>query len=905
MGEPTRLRRDDLSLAEIIRRIGLVLTSELDQDRLVQRLTDEATALVGAQFGAFFYNVTRESGESYMLYTLSGAPREAFDKFGMPRNTAVFAPTFAGEGVTRSDDITKDARYGKNAPHRGMPEGHLPVRSYLAVPVRSPTGVVHGGLFFGHPDVGVFDERAERLVVGIAGQAAVALDNALLFAAIREAKEAVERRSHHLALVADVAVAFAKEADVRAALKATTDAIVAHLGAAFARIWTIDRLGKTLELQVSSGLYTHVDGPHARVPVGAFKIGKIAEERRPHLTNDVLHDARVGNQEWARAEGMVAFAGYPLLAEGHLLGVVALFSRTPLGEDTLAALASVADVVSVGVDRKRADEGKRAAEGRQEALVEAGRALSASLDYETTLATLAAFVVPRFADWCAIDVTDADGQPTRRAVVVHRDPARRHLCEAFKAYPVRGGEQPAAVAMRTRGPLILDDVTDETLAAATVDEEHRRLIRALGARSAVAIPLLTNERLVGAITVVSEHPRQYTHDDATFLEEVGRRAALALDNARLYREAEIARQRLASIFEQAPAAIATTRGEAHVFETVNARYVQLVGRRELVGRSVREAFPELVGQGLFELLDEVFRTAKPYVGDEVHVRFDRTGAGTVEDAYFNFVYQPLVEADGRVSGIMVFAVEVTELVLSRHRVEHLARALERSNEELDQFAYVASHDLKAPLRGIANLSEWVEEAISEQADAETKTHLNLMRGRVHRLEALIDGILNYSRAGRRRDPTENIDSGAIAREAVELLSASMPASAKVEIAADMPVVDAERTPFQQIFMNLIANALKHARRDDVHVRIGCTDGGNDWRFFVADNGPGISPEYHERVWGIFQTLEARDRVEGTGVGLSIVKKVAETRGGRVWIESVEGGGATFWVAWPKAPRTIQ
>ena len=145
-------------------------------------------------------------GESYMLYSLSGVPREAFSKFPMPRNTAVFAPTFEGSGVVRSDDITKDARYGKSAPHHGMPQGHLPVRSYLAVPVISRSGEVLGGLFFGHEQAAVFTERAERLVAGIAAQAAIAMDNARLYRAEQEAaaklREADRRKDEFLATLA-------------------------------------------------------------------------------------------------------------------------------------------------------------------------------------------------------------------------------------------------------------------------------------------------------------------------------------------------------------------------------------------------------------------------------------------------------------------------------------------------------------------------------------------------------------------------------------------------------------------------------------------------------------------------------------------------------------------------------
>jgi PAS domain S-box-containing protein len=173
--------RDERDNLETINRIGTLLSAQLDLDKLVQSLTDEATRLVGADFGAFFYNVSDAKGESYMLYTASGVPREKFEKFPMPRNTAIFAPTFAGEGIVRLDDVRKDPRYGKNAPYNGMPRGHLPVVSYLAVPVTSRPGEVLGGLFFGHSQPGMFTERHEKILEGIAAQTAIALENARLF----------------------------------------------------------------------------------------------------------------------------------------------------------------------------------------------------------------------------------------------------------------------------------------------------------------------------------------------------------------------------------------------------------------------------------------------------------------------------------------------------------------------------------------------------------------------------------------------------------------------------------------------------------------------------------------------------------------------------------------------------
>jgi len=165
----------------ILHRLGATLASELDLKKLVQTVTDACRELSQAEFGAFFYNDLDEAGEKYLLYTLSGVPEEAFRNFPMPRNTDVFAPTFRGDGTVRVADIRLDPRYGKNPPRHGIPAGHLPVHSYLAVPVVSRSGEVIGGLFFGHSRAGVFTERAERLVEGVAKQAAIAIDNARLF----------------------------------------------------------------------------------------------------------------------------------------------------------------------------------------------------------------------------------------------------------------------------------------------------------------------------------------------------------------------------------------------------------------------------------------------------------------------------------------------------------------------------------------------------------------------------------------------------------------------------------------------------------------------------------------------------------------------------------------------------
>jgi len=179
---------------EMLNRTGMALAAELDLEPLVQMVTDAGVGLTGAQFGAYFHNIMDESGERLHLFTLSGADYADFESLGRPRATAIFGPTFRNEGVIRSDDILFDPRYGRNAPFAGMPPGHLPVRSYLAVSVASRSGEVLGGLLFGHSEPGRFSERHEALIMSVAAQAAVAIDNARLFKTVQDINETLESR---------------------------------------------------------------------------------------------------------------------------------------------------------------------------------------------------------------------------------------------------------------------------------------------------------------------------------------------------------------------------------------------------------------------------------------------------------------------------------------------------------------------------------------------------------------------------------------------------------------------------------------------------------------------------------------------------------------------------------------
>lgn len=232
-----------------------------------------------------------------------------------------------------------------------------------------------------------------------------------------------------------------------------------------------------------------------------------------------------------------------------------------------------------------------------------------------------------------------------------------------------------------------------------------------------------------------------------------------------------------------------------------------------------------------------------------------------------------------------------------HRVEQRTAQLAEANKALTEFAYVVSHDLKAPLRGVNQLAHWIREDHGDALDGEGRHKLGLMMGRIRRMHALIDGILAYSRVGRTETEPGPVNLDEVAREVVEVLHP--PDHIHVTVEPSLPVVQADRTRMEQIFQNLIGNAIQYMDKPEGRVTVRCEDHGSCWRIRVADNGPGIDAKYHEKVFGIFQTLTPRDQQEGTGIGLTLVKKIVELYGASVDLSSEPGQGATFTVTWPK------
>lgn len=247
--------------------------------------------------------------------------------------------------------------------------------------------------------------------------------------------------------------------------------------------------------------------------------------------------------------------------------------------------------------------------------------------------------------------------------------------------------------------------------------------------------------------------------------------------------------------------------------------------------------------------------------------------------------------------------DLTHEECASEKLSEYTRKLEKKNNELDQFAYIVSHDLKAPLRAISNLAGWLEEDLGPALSGDNKNNLQLLRNRVVRMEALINGILEYSKIGRTQIEQEQVDVYALLKEVEEMLAP--PASVTVKIIDPIPTVTAPRTMLLQVFANLISNAVKYNDKAEGLVQIYCTGKDQHYEFVVEDNGPGIPAESHETIFVIFHTLQSRDKFESTGIGLTIVKRILEENGGRIWVESEPGQGSKFKFLWPKQSQYLK
>jgi PAS domain S-box-containing protein len=366
---------------------------------------------------------------------------------------------------------------------------------------------------------------------------------------------------------------------------------------------------------------------------------------------------------------------------------------------------------------------------------------------------------------------------------------------------------------------------------------------------------------------------------------------------RALRESE---ERYRRIFEHSPLGIVYF-DKAGVLTECNPKFAATMraSREEMIGVNMLEVLPEGPAE---QAIREVLQKGISYFEGSSHI--GTRGRGRIVRA----LYQRIEAEDGSISGAVGMLEDITERkraedALQRlnaeldERVKSRTARLEMVNNELKDFAYVVSHDLKAPLRGISHLAKWLVEDYTEAFDEQGRQMVELMIGRVKRMDRLIDSILHYSRVGRIIEFDDAINVTVLVQSVLDLLAP--PEHIRITVEGELPSLPGDPVRLGQVFQNLLSNAVKFMDKVEGHISISCRNDEAYWTFSVADNGPGIEAKYHDKIFQIFQTLRPRDEMESTGIGLTLVKKIVELHGGKVWVKSTPGKGSAFYFTLPK------
>jgi PAS domain S-box-containing protein len=393
----------------------------------------------------------------------------------------------------------------------------------------------------------------------------------------------------------------------------------------------------------------------------------------------------------------------------------------------------------------------------------------------------------------------------------------------------------------------------------------------------------------------SGEARTYEYIFAPVLSESGSVEAVSCsarditERERMEQALAASRERLHQIFQQAPVAIVVFRGADYVVELANPHYQALFQGRDLVGRRFFVDVVPDVDPRVRDAFDHVMNTGEPFVANDFYVPYDQDGDGVIEDHWFNVVYHPLRESDASVSGLVAVCSEVTVQVLARKEVE-------RVNRELEEFAYVASHDLQEPLRMVNIFTQQILRRLEGQ-DPELEHFAGFVRQGVARMQALIQDLLTYSRTVQRNEVrVGTADLAASLGEAMSVLRNRIEESGAVVNVPSLPLVQGDTAQLAHVFLNLLSNALKYRKPDTVpEISITAEQTDGEWIIAVSDNGIGFEQKYAERIFGLFKRLH-KDEYPGTGLGLAICQRIVERCGGRMWAAGSPGVGATFYFA---------
>jgi PAS domain S-box-containing protein len=669
-------------------------------------------------------------------------------------------------------------------------------------------------------------------------------------------EEALREQARYNRLRADAATALQQTGALNDLLQNFATLLVEHLQAAFARIWTYNAATQTLELQASAGLYTHINGAHARVPLGHLKIGRIAQLRQPMISNQVLGDLHIQDQDWARREALVAFAGFPLILDDRLLGVVALFARQTLPLPAVETFGALASILAQALGRKQAQEalvrekefsdhainslpGVFYVVDPQNRLRRWNRNLEALSGYsaeEILQMVVFDFIAPedRQAVAEAIAKVYATGESSAEVLTLTKTGSKILFAFTSRRLDLSGQTGFLGVGV---------DVTERRRFEQTVRESEARLRLAV---DTAELGMYERDMTTGELQMNDTCKAIMGVRDRPFSSNIARRSVHPEDKERVF--AAVARAFDPTLREVCAAEFRILRPDSTV--------------RWVAGR----------GRVIFDN-----RSAPPQPLRFLGVLHDITQRKQAEAA--------LCQARDELAR----ANQALEI-----KVRERTAKLEEAMAELEHFSYTITHDMRAPLRAITGYAKMLTTAHAHCLPREASDLLRRISDSALRMDHLITDSLQYSRVVREQLQLQPIEPAPLIRGIIESYPQFQPPHAEITIAPGLPRVLANEAALTQVFSNLLGNAVKFMPYGQVpRVTITAEPRGGFVRLWFTDNGIGIPEEYHERIWHMFQRLSKT--YEGTGIGLALVQKVVERMGGQVGVESASGQGSRFWV----------
>jgi signal transduction histidine kinase len=752
----------------------------------------------------------------------------------------------------------------------------LDPRSAIAVPLVARKRMI-GALTLAMSESGRRYGDAEiALATGLAGRAALAVDNAVLFARERQARAAAEEAATRLRDIEVISEAALTHLDLDRLLANLLDGIRTVMRTDTAVALLLDETGDELVASWARGLEEEVEAG-VRVPVGKGFAGRVAATRRPVYIPDVSQ-AEVVNPLLVK-RGLTALLGVPLLVEGRLLGVLHVGSTNPrvFTTDDERTLQLLADRVALAIQQSRLYESERAASRRLEFLAEASELLASTLDSDVALQRLSVLAIPYLGDWCVIDLLGAEDK-LERVAVAHADPELRAAAYDFDVRFDRNAVHGPAHVIATGTPELIREVTDDHLRAASRgDAKVRKALRAIGMTSLISVPLRARGRTLGAITLLSTGERLFSEADLATAEELARRAAVAVDNALLFDEAE-RRAEAARVLEHIGDGVFMLDhdGVVRLWNRAAEAVTQLQAG-DVVGRSAAEAIP-----GWAQIADRVPVSATPSAA---------LAAETL----------PL-EVPSRELWLSIAAVEFAEGTVYAFRDLTAERGLEELRAD---FVSTVSHELRTPLAAIYGAALTLQRPDLRLDEEQRGNLLDVISTESERLARTVNDILWASRLDTERVELEvgMHDPEDLTRTVVEAARVHAPPAVEIAFSCepDLPLIVGDPDKVRQVLTNLVDNAVKyspHGGRVDVTV----ARRAHSVRFSVADQGLGVAPSEQRRIFDKFYRVDPNltRGVGGTGLGLYISRELVRRMNGTIWVESRETEGSRFSVELPVA-----